>query len=355
MKLENLLKNKDSKERASLKAKEIAKVAFRGKYKKDKLEIEIIDIQEIEGGVSVYAKAWNGKKQLGFGKDGSVEIERFNIYNPPILVPDENGDIERKWTNEDGKKEVRRLREDPEEALKRALFDVVPLVGKDDTKIVKGKRGNTVSTFYPDPNTESSSHDGRHYISNSTYSTANGASDSSSVSDSDATWYPVANSDRGSVFEIRRGQFLFDTSAMDGDTVDSATLSIYGNQTTYDADDDKVNIYAVSTASNTAISTADFGNFGTSAFSTQIDISSWTTGAYNDFALNTSGIANIVVDGISKFGFRSVKDVANTAPSVGRNEVGCYFADQSGTSTDPKLVVERSSSGTTFVATMQII
>ena len=51
-------------------------------------------IEEIEGGIQIFAQAWNlDGTQVGFGKDGTVDIERFQIINPPILVPDENGDV----------------------------------------------------------------------------------------------------------------------------------------------------------------------------------------------------------------------------------------------------------------------
>src|SRR3989344_2016473 len=49
---------------------------------------EIQSVQKIEGGIEILARAWKDGKQLGFGKDGSVEIERFKIFNPPILVDD---------------------------------------------------------------------------------------------------------------------------------------------------------------------------------------------------------------------------------------------------------------------------
>ena len=88
--IEKLLKNKDGKQKAKIKAKEICKVNHIGKTKRGNLEVKIISIKEIEGGIEVMARAWKKGKQLGFGKDGSVDIERFNIYNPPVLVEDDN-------------------------------------------------------------------------------------------------------------------------------------------------------------------------------------------------------------------------------------------------------------------------
>jgi len=80
--IEKLLKNKNSKERANIKGKEIAKVNFRGKHTdtKTKIKIEITDIKEIEGGVEVFARAWKGKKQLGFGKDHILAGGHLDIF-----------------------------------------------------------------------------------------------------------------------------------------------------------------------------------------------------------------------------------------------------------------------------------
>lgn len=118
--------------------------------------MEIIgEVKEIningQSGIELFAKAWKGDKQLGFGKDGSVEIERFRIFNPPILVDDPNGDIVREWTDEKtGELKQRKLREDPIEAIRQTVAHNVKIVGKENAQIVIGKIGNTTSTFYPD-------------------------------------------------------------------------------------------------------------------------------------------------------------------------------------------------------------
>lgn len=162
MAIRDFLAGKSAKERASIKGKEIAKVNFRGEYaEKTGIKIEITDIKEIEGGVEIFARAWKNDKQLGFGKDGSVEIERFRIFNPPILVDDPNGNIIREWKDSvTGELKQRKLREDPAEAIRQVIADNAKLVGKEDTNIIKGKIGNTTSTFYPDANPETTSVDG---------------------------------------------------------------------------------------------------------------------------------------------------------------------------------------------------
>lgn len=237
-----LLTNKTASEKAQIKSREIAKQDFKGEYTNTQygVRVEIIgEVKEInineQSGIELFAKAWRGDKQLGFGKDGSVEIERFRIFNPPILVDDPNGDIVREWTDkETGQLKQRKLREDPLQAIKEVIAHNVTLVGKDNGKIVIGKVGNTTSTFYPDADPESTSVDGIVARTNIGVSLWGDLRDGAGtyVVDTD-----VANSlfhlDSSFVTnkwsKILRGIHLFDTSAIsDTDTIDSATLSFYG-------------------------------------------------------------------------------------------------------------------------------
>ena len=93
------MEGKSSAERANIKASEIVRKNPEGVYQDPTygLQIKVQSISKIEGGVEVFARAWREGQQLGFGTDGSVEIERFRIFNPPVLVPDPNGEIVREW------------------------------------------------------------------------------------------------------------------------------------------------------------------------------------------------------------------------------------------------------------------
>ena len=87
------------------------RVSFSGSI----VDIEILEVKVIEEGIEVLARAWGiDGDVIGFGKDGSVEIERFKIYNPPILVEDPiNGSIIRENINSITKEVThRKLRED---------------------------------------------------------------------------------------------------------------------------------------------------------------------------------------------------------------------------------------------------
>src|SRR3990167_9364429 len=121
-----------AKERANIKGEEIAKIGSVSttnvKFSGADYDIEITDIKAIAGGVEIFARAWDTNGQVGFGKDGSVDIERFYIINPPIMVDDPKGDVVREWTDErTGELKQRKLRESPQEAILQSLAHTVSL------------------------------------------------------------------------------------------------------------------------------------------------------------------------------------------------------------------------------------
>ena len=167
-KMDTCFDNLTALEKAEIKSTKISELNHVGTYEDLKygLTVEIQSLKSIKiensYGIEILARAWRGNKQLGFGKDGDIEIERFRIFNPPILVDDLNGDIIRKWIDDKTKElKQRKLREDPIKAVQETLISIIRVVGKENTNIVKGKIGSTVSTFYPDPSIEVTSVDGR--------------------------------------------------------------------------------------------------------------------------------------------------------------------------------------------------
>ena len=234
------LKNNTPKEKANIKSIEIAKLKI-AKFKKGDLIIEIIgDIVAIDGGIQLFAKSWKSGKQLGFGKDGLVEIERFRFYNPPILVDDPNGNIIRKWEekNLNTKKtetKQRILKYSPEEAIKEFLSHTISLVGKENANIVKDKVGNTTSTFYPAAGANSPV-DGHIRSTDQTpwssWTILRAATGMDMLSDDTGAFVIFSRMATGQTentyADVGRGIFLFDTSSIGTDVVDSATLSLYG-------------------------------------------------------------------------------------------------------------------------------
>src|SRR3990167_5790290 len=171
---DNSLRELNAQERAKIKTCEMAKrgTEFAGIYDSIEYGTWIVILGEVKAieingqhGIELFARAWRGTQQLGFGADGSVEIERFRIYNPPILIDDPNGTIIRDYIDSNTKQPAqRKLREDPIEAIRQVIAHNAKIVGKENGKIVSGKVGNTTSTFYPDAHIESTSHDALIYI-----------------------------------------------------------------------------------------------------------------------------------------------------------------------------------------------
>lgn len=375
--IESILKNKQSSEKALIKSEEIAKQKMAGVYNDSKyrLKIEIIgDVKtiEIEGqwGIELFAKAWKNGKQLGFGKDGSVEIERFRIFNPPILVDDPNGTIVRTWTDTiTGELKQRKLREDPIEAIRQDLAHTISLVRKENTQIVIGKIGNTTSTFYPNADVESTSVDGSSSYNDGTnpgtvWATMRDAATGTGVNDATS---PDTIFTRTTFVEWRnigRAFLLFDTSTIGSDTIDSATISVNPdevfNVNTTASWTKTVVLVASTPASNTAITTADYDQFGTTQLSdSSYDTSTLGVGSYASLTLNATGRAAVNGSGISKFGLRTGNDNANSEPTdsdgTDRYEgMSIKSAETAGTTADPKLVVVHSavSSGKNFLMFM---
>ena len=345
--LDNILKDKTPEERASLKAKEVAKVAFRGKYQKKGIKVEILDIQEIPSGVSVKARGWKGNKQLGFGKDGSVDIERFNVYNPPILVDDPRGTILRETLDSvTGKIKVRRLREDHEGAVREVTLHNVQMMGKEDTQIQYGKVGNTVSTFYPEGDNSV------YYSGNTTWATFHDASSGNGNRGNTATmlYCFVRMRTTGNMELMERAFFSFDTSALDSDTVDSATVSFYGDgskNTVASGWINEISLCEFTGSATTSFGNTDYDQRATTKLATNLAISAWSTSAYNDFTLNASGISAIDTSGSTKYALIQENDRADTEPTnQGTDQISSVnvkAVDTSGTASDPKLVVTHSS------------
>lgn len=334
-----------SSEWATLKGMEISKVGSLQKITRYHYQIEIVTITPIERGVEVLVRAWNKNGAIGF-VDGTVEIERIRIFNPPILVPDPQGDIIYEWKNGvTGTTYQRILREDPKEALLQSIEQTIFVMKRkyDASKIIKGKVGNTTSTFYPD----ASNVDGRALITTAASWTAavNGNGNFSDYNTTNLQLYTHIGDNR-----IDRLFALFDTSSIpDTDTISAATLSMYGvSKTTTLLTNNGVNITQANPAANNAIVNADYQATTpfTTLFATVIPYASLVTSAYNDFALNASGIANISKTGTSKFSVRLQGDIADVEPT-GVSDQDLVFSgySTSGTSQDPKLVVEHAAPG----------
>jgi hypothetical protein len=126
---------------------------------------------------------------------------------------------------------------------------------------------------------------------------------------------------------LGRSILLFDTSSLpDNCTINSAVLSIYGNEK-LDAlgITPNINVYGSAPASNTALVAGDYDSLGVVAFCDNaityatFEVGTekgWTGGAWNSFLLNSSGLAAISKTGITKLGLKNANyDITGSAPS----------------------------------------
>ncbi|NIQ13652.1 MAG: hypothetical protein GTO02_04355, partial [Candidatus Dadabacteria bacterium] len=182
------------KQKAQIKGQEIAKLGAIQKTSARGLEIEIVEMNPLEDGVEVYAKAWENGEQIGFG-NGTIDIERFLVHNPPIMVWDGTYHEE---CDDFGCAQIKNFREDLKSAIVNHIARVIKSGIPNDykhnsSKIVQGKRGSTTSTFTPDADPESTSVDGS--IANTespscgseSWATVHDDTDGSAASDNSAT------------------------------------------------------------------------------------------------------------------------------------------------------------------------
>lgn len=221
---------------------------------------------------------------------------------------------------------------------------------------VEHTASGTTSTFYPDPNPETTTVDGFtgrinnseswSSIHDSTGQTAGAASSVGSIAG-----YRRSTSSSSLWRNNFRSFYLFDTSSItDTDTVDSATMELYITAHREQIEG-SIDFYVVdmNPDSNTTLANADYLNYGTTKQSSLLEGSTFTTNAYNAWTLNATGEASISLTGVTKFGLMADKDITDTEPSGGSVGDGedCTgnFAEETGTSKDPKLVVIHSAGG----------
>jgi len=325
------LTNKTAKQKAQRKSKELAKVKI-GKFTKGDFDVEIVgDIKEIDGGIELFANASKNGKQCGFGKDGSIEIERFRFFNPPVLVDDINGDIITEWTRPNGKIEQRKLRYDSEETIKQILQQTISEVAKDNNNIVKGKIGNTTSTFYP-------SLDGGIFNSNASWATVRSEQTGTTLYESPAT--AKAGVKDTSPYTINRLYHYFDTSALSGESLTSAIFSGYCTVSNGTANH-YVSLVEFTPSSDTALALADYGSVGTTKLANDIALTTSYTNPneYQAFTLTSGGRDLIDKTGKTTFSIRERSDLIDE--NLGNVDRYWYIkmAATAGTVTDPKLVV----------------
>ena len=142
---------------------------------------------------------------------------------------------------------------------------------------------------------------------------------------------------------IDRGFFPFVTSSLGADSiVSAATLNIYVVTKT-DLSNGNVALIQTTQASVTALSNDDYNNLtldSPSEGATRLDIGTdITTGAYNIWTLNATGLGWIDEVGNTLLGLREKRDIDNTTPDANQNDLVVRYSEFADTTSDPYLSV----------------
>lgn len=355
--LEEQILSATGAELIDLKAQAISDIGAVDRIAVDDLEIKVNPVSKIDGGVELYFRAWNSNgEKISFG-DGTVEIERLRIFNPPVLIPTGTFHTEKQYNGVAGKiidVDVPDYIYDPEQALKQIVADTIKVVGKNGKNIVDGKLGRTTTVVYPDagdPGTNTmdagwTCNAASWALAYSFTACAGGVSYEPTT-----TYLTMGQWDNvgGANVNAQRYAANFLTSFISSDTVDSATFSFKYHGTVSNAAGASLGIYANTITSNNDFTSTDgvVANFGTSQFATPATysaINSSGVDTYFDIALNPTGIAALSTSGVSKLALRAVGEVANVDPG-NRNYIDQFYqADATGSTNDPKLTVVTSPS-----------
>lgn len=209
----------------------------------------------------------------------------------------------------------------------------------------------TTLTAYPDPDPETTTCDGwcRH-LEVGSWATVHDGAGNSSADDETGDWISAIVNNGSSWWYIIKFHTGFDTSSIGSDTIDDATQSYYiTSKSDNGSNSPTFNIYSSSPASNTAVAGGDYDAFGSTGYSSAVAYGSVGTSAYHDYVYNATGEAAINGSGVTNTGHREVTyDVGDSEPGtkelIGR--LNASYADNTGTSQDPKLVVNHTASST---------
>lgn len=212
--------------------------------------------------------------------------------------------------------------------------------------------GFSTLTVYSDPHPETKTTDAMTSggEENSTWQQVAAANGTTVTADSNQV-YPGVDSSQYYTDKWRnvdRTHHLFDTSTLGSvSIINSAVLSLYkAGQLDELSCTPTIAAYSTNPASNTEIVASDHQTVGSTALSSSIAYADWNAGSgYQDFTLNSTGLAAISKTGISKFSFRNNYDATATTPTESwiinkTSYFSYYMAEYTGTTRDPKLVIQ---------------
>lgn len=197
---------------------------------------------------------------------------------------------------------------------------------------------NTISVSIP-VTFASNTSDAWVYADDATYNGAWAPVDADAVT-SGATC-TVGQLEAGGTYRVHRSFLYFDTSSLpDGATITGAVLRIFGSTDTSGTDFDLVVTNGQPAHPADPAVVGDYSKAFYTGNGGSINTNTYSTVAYNDITLNTTGIGWISKTATTKLTLRSSLDIAGTAPGIGTNEyVAFHNFDAAGTANDPQLIV----------------
>jgi hypothetical protein len=215
-------------------------------------------------------------------------------------------------------------------------------------------RTDLSATFYPDANTETTTHDGYtgRVLQNSTWNALRTGA-STITDDVSATILNRVTSGTTTNlwFRIYRMQAGFDLASLSGQTVSAAVFSMKREASTVDSLGLSMAVTPYSPSSWVGVSSGDYAaNTSSTRYSSDVAISSTSNNVYSDWSFNSTGISAVQAAVGSRIGLspRFSNDIDDSAPAWSASISTNYYvfsADTANTTSDPKLVVTYTTGG----------
>ena len=161
------------------------------------------------------------------------------------------------------------------------------------------------------------------------------------------------------IFYFNTGWLYFDRSGMGvdsssipaSDTITNIDVDLYIVANNVDSFGVSVNITPFSPANEGNFVGTDYDAFTDTKLTTDVAISSLTTGAYNTFSLNAAGIAHTNKSGNTMYYVRFAADIDDAEPAASGTQSSTLTfsaADQTGTTQDPTVTFTYSAPSGNF-------
>ena len=345
---------KNPSKRSAIVADAWAKSDVKGKHLKDGLEIEITDTRQVEvageHGVEIYARAWQDGEQIGFGPDGTVDIERFRFFGGlPFEVSDGTKD----------KEDNDNLKEDVQTTVVDNMFRGLGAKKQkfSDDRIVFGKIGNTTSLFYSATGANSPV-DGYVRVTGATQlwdtfhdrATGTYADGGTGV---ESTMTLKSHASPGYWTDMYRTALEFDISAIGTDLISSGSLTVVSNYSSNDySTEPELSLVESDLIDDDDVVTGDFlhTRWGTTRLASDISYSSWNGSGNNVWTLNSTGKTFLETaqsgDDIVRLGVRFKRDVDDTENWETSKKVQFNFHLADNGSSKPVLTIEHAATVT---------